>query len=844
MSIKKLQYGWTLSCTGEAMGDLLGIDGGISVEMPVEVHQTLLAQGLIEHPYVGLNEADVQWVAAQTWVLEKAFELSVAQVHAPCLELQIDELDTLAEICLNGVLLYRADNMFLRHRIDLKPAARQGENRLCIKLLSAPAAAVDRAKKLPFPIPYNANNNRVPHMNLLRKAQCHAGWDWGICLMVTGVYQVPKLIVRQRAQLHYLLVEQRHTENTVELTLRLEAEVYSNGELPLEIVLNGEPVIAETLSVQVGALCLARSFTVKNPALWWPAGQGEQPLYELGVILADASLCKTIGLRELEVVTQADDIGLGLKVRVNGRDVFCKGANWIPADALTLDSDGDRYRDLLTAAVLANMNCLRLWGGGFYERDIFYQLCDELGLLIWHDLMFACSLYPSTREFVASAAAEVKHQIKRLAHHPSIALWCGDNEVMGAIDWYEQSRRHREKYIVNYDRLNRALARVVGEGDPTRRFWPSSPCNGELDFGDAWHIDHSGDMHYWDVWHSGSSFEAYYTVRPRFCSEFGFQSLPSLPAVARFAEPSQWNVSSPVMESHQKSPAGNAIIMEMFTRYFRFPESFVSILYLSQVQQAVAIKTAVEYWRSLQPHCMGTLFWQLNDNWPVASWSSIEHGGRWKQLHYHARRFFNPILVALVPEARSVEESTVGGPAGPIKEDVAKAAGNWVLKAVSDAPGVRNLEVEFRQITLGGKVVRRWPLAQQLRPGDSATLLTLNQAELAGAREDSFFAVVSDDPDINNTFYLAPWKAMTLPQVCIEQEVVTLAERVQLTLKADAPAHFLTLEHPASGRWSDNSFTLLPGEDRTVDWLPSAGSAVPENFAEHLVITHLRSTYQ
>ncbi|OWK23788.1 hypothetical protein AJ87_30055 [Rhizobium yanglingense] len=263
------------------------------------------------------------------------------------------------------------------------------------------------------------------------------------------------------------------------------------------------------------------------------------------------------------------------------------------------------------------MNMIRVWGGGFYEHDWFYDLCDRLGLMVWQDFMFACNLYPSTEDFLDDVALEVDYQVKRLASHPSIALWCGDNELVGALTWFDESKRDRDRYLVSYDRLNRTIEQAMKKAAPGAIWWPSSPASGYLDFGDAWHADGSGDMHYWSVWHENKSFDNYRSVRPRFCSEFGFQSYTSLPVIKTYADKRDLNIASPVMELHQKNAGGNERIAGTMFRYFRFPKDFPNFVYLSQIQQGLAIKTAVEYWRSLKPHCMGTIYWQLNDTWPV-----------------------------------------------------------------------------------------------------------------------------------------------------------------------------------------------------------------------------------
>ena len=391
------------------------------------------------------------------------------------------------------------------------------------------------------------------------------------------------------------------------------------------------------------------TFEITKPNLWWPAGSGKQHLYDLAVVTRTETIRRRVGLRHVELITTPDAVGARFAFRVNGCEIFCRGANWIPADALPSAATPELTAKLLRAAVAANMNMVRVWGGGFYEQDFFYDLCDELGIMVWQDFMFACCLYPTTPQFLNEVRAEVDYQVRRLAHHASVVLWCGDNELLGALTWFKESRDNRDRYLVNYDRLNRAIEETMKAADATAIWWPSSPSPGLMSFGDAWHDDRSGDMHFWSVWHEGRSFEHYRDVKPRFCSEFGFQSFPSMATIKTFAEPGDMNIASPVMESHQKNAGGNARIAETMFRYFRFPTRFADFVYVSQIQQGLAMRTAVEYWRTLKPHCMGTLYWQLNDTWPVASWSGLDHGGGWKALHYMARRFFEPVAVFAVP---------------------------------------------------------------------------------------------------------------------------------------------------------------------------------------------------
>lgn len=359
------------------------------------------------------------------------------------------------------------------------------------------------------------------------------------------------------------------------------------------------------------------SAKLKKPRLWWPNGLGGQHLYRVTATLKSSdghpltSRTTIIGLRSLEVVNQHDTIGASFFFRVNGVDVFAKGANWIPCEALPSRMTAERYEGFLGSAAKASMNMIRLWGGGMYEHDVFYDCCDRLGLLVYHDLPFSCSTYPSSKDFLDLVVPELRHQLRRLSSRPSIALWCGDNEGVGALTWFEETVANRSLYTTNYDRLSRRIQDIVSEEDPSRMFWPSSPCGGPSltdVWRDNWHADGTGDMHFWSVWHESKPFEAYREINPRFCSEFGFQSFPSLDTIAKFCPPEERNPYAPLMEYHQKNQGGNGRIMSTMSLYFRFPEfGLASIVYLSQLQQAIAMKTAVEYWRTLRPTCMGAL---------------------------------------------------------------------------------------------------------------------------------------------------------------------------------------------------------------------------------------------
>jgi len=719
-------------------------------------------------------------------------------------------------------------SMFLPLRAELGEALRAGENLLEVRLRSPEREALERSRRLPYPVPHSSYPVQSPHRNLLRKVQCHAGWDWGPCLMVSGIYGPASITSSAEGRLEHLHTEQRFSGPELELTVILEFFAYRAAELPLEIEAAGARH-AGTLQVSPGLNVERRTLRIAAPRLWWPAGYGAQALHELTVRVGGQSARRLLGFRRLEVESRDDAAGRSLVFRVNGVEVFCKGANWIPCDALPSRQTPARYEALLEAAVQANMNMLRVWGGGQYERELFYELCDRKGLLVWQDFMFSCAAYPATPEFLAEVEAEVRHQVRRLQDHPCLALWCGNNENLGALSWYPETRASRDRYLVDYDRLNEGVVgRVVRELDPGRAWWPSSPSSGPGDYSDNWHEDSKGDMHYWSVWHEGKPFEAYYEVAPRFASEFGFQSLPSAEGVRRFASESQANLTSPVLEHHQRHPRGNTVIVETLTRYFRFPEGFEDLLFLSQVQQTLAIQTAVEYWRSRRPVCMGILYWQLDDCWPAASWSSIEYPDRWKPLHYAARRFYQPVhVLAFCRDGANVE-----------------------VHGINDTPQAVSGMLEVRFLDFAGRPRREDARPVSLPPEAAAPLASYSLGSLPARPEELFLSLrlTHAAGEVENQIFLCPPKRCELQDPGLRAAVRRVSAGAQVELAAGRPAFYVHLEAPGlKGRFSDSCFTLLPGRPRRVDFLPASGvdaGSLEQDLGRVLKVRHLRATYR
>ena len=770
---------WTL-CDAEG-------DNRAPFAVPGDGITALHQAGVIPDPYWGRNEYDCRWVSERDWLARRVFQHDGSPA-----DLVVDGLDTVAEVRLNGVLVLTAANAHRRWRVDVSATLRQGENTVEVLFRSPVREAAERQETMPFYIPYQQVNGPIPHANMLRKPQCDFGWDWNIALGGFGIWGGIGL-EPHGPRIGDIIVTQTHDAGVAEVSL----VIHAFGMDEVTVTLCG---VTATAPVRAGVAQV--TLRIAKPELWWPSGLGAQVLHDLVVTGQGATASRKIGLRDMALVSEADAAGRSFGMRVNGRAVFARGANWIPADALHGRITVEGVRGLLQSAKDAHMNMIRVWGGGRYEPDWFYDLCDEMGLMVWQDFMFACHLYPSTPAFLAEVDAEVRDVVARISHHACIALWCGDNELIGALTWFPESRKDRDRYLVNYDRLNRTVEAALLAVLPGANWWPSSPSPGPMAFGDAWHDDSSGDMHFWSVWHEGRDFDHYRDVSPRFCSEFGFQSYPSLSAIKAFADPQDFNIAAPVMESHQKNPGGNARIAETMFRYFRFPVDFPNFVYLSQVQQGLAIKTAVTHWRSLKPHCMGTLYWQLNDTWPVCSWSSLDHGGNWKLLHHMAARFYAPVTVVAVP-----------------------SDGTITLSAVNDGPATVQITVIARAAAMDG-TTRNLGLAAVSVPTDAATpVLTLAPDALRTGEVLVF--TWSGDATGGDVHAPRPWKAYDLLPAGLTADVRQDGKLWVLTLSVTALAPFVAVESDQPGRFSANAIALLPGAPTLITFTPEDASTVP-----------------
>lgn len=652
--------------------------------VPGTVHQDLQKNGEIPAPYKQDNEINLQWIGKTDWEYSREFAVAETLLQEEHVLLKCHGLDTLSEITVNGKKLPATDNMFRTYEFDVKSLLKTGNNEIKILFLSAAEFIREKEAVRHLNTPCQIAHE-LPGRSYIRKEQCNFGWDWGPVLVTCGIWKDIELIAYSKTRIEDFHIRQKHTNKKVELNICLATDKAAKDiSCEVEVFLAGKKIAAEKQSLQGKSANFAIS--LKNPKFWWPAGMGYQPLYNIKTCIKDSdgkvidTIEKRIGLRTIKIVQKKDQWGLSFHFEANGIPFFAKGANWIPADTFAPAVSEKMYRQLLTDSAAANMNMIRVWGGGLYENDEFFDICDELGLCVWQDFMFACSAYPADdKAFLETVRFEAVDNVKRIRHHASLALWCGNNELEAFVtakecDWPKMPFK---EYVKIFDQL---LPEVVKEHDPDTDYWPSSPHSPQGDRDDHNNPD-CGDAHLWNVWHGKQPFEWYRTSFHRFCSEFGFQSFPEPKTTYYYTDKSDRNITSRVMEHHQRSGIGNTTIMQYMLSWFPMPTGFENTLWMSQMLQGMAITYAVEHWRRNVPRCMGAIYWQLNDCWPVASWASIDYFGRWKAQHYMAKRFFAPVMVS------AVEDSVKEDVEIHISSDLLKKAKGKLVWTLTDVTG-------------------------------------------------------------------------------------------------------------------------------------------------------------
>ena len=637
--------------TGKWQFQQVGTKEWLPANIPGGVHTDLMTNGRIPDPFVADNEKRVQWVAESDWVYRTDFASTDELVSKEKVFLVCDGLDTLATVVLNGHELGHTNNMFRRYEWEVKSLLNtKGANELTITFSSPVKYTTEKQASRPLP----GVSQAIPGGPHLRKAPCQFGWDWGPQLPPIGIWKDIRLEGYSGARLAEVHLRQEHADRQVLVEVRVAAQRWNEVSLAAVVQItapNGE-VIEKEVSITTDDEVTAK-LSISKPELWWPNGYGAQPLYQVEVSLKDAKAGPLdqrnyqIGLRTIELRQQEDQWGRSFVFVVNKFRYLPKAPIGFRRNSFPTRITDEYMEGLIRSAVETHQNMLRIWGGGFYEEERFYDLCDRYGILVWQEFIFSCSIYPlDSQEFLENVNVEVVENVRRLRHRASLALWCGNNEMeWGWVDW-NWKEPELQGLKVAYDQFfHHTLPEWCLAEDPDHSYWPSSPSsntpfespNGQL----------KGDAHYWDVWHGRKPFTSYRDQYPRFMSEFGFQALPPLETIRTYADEADWNMTSYIMEMHQKNASGNSLMVGQMLDTFRLPKDFASLVYLSMVLQAEGIRYGVEHWRRHPDRVAGILYWQLNDCWPVASWSSLDYFGRWKALHYAVRRFFAPLMLSI-----------------------------------------------------------------------------------------------------------------------------------------------------------------------------------------------------
>jgi beta-mannosidase len=793
--------------------------------VPGCVHTDLMAAKQIPDPYYRDNENDVMWIGETAWMYARTFEVPEEFLQQSKVILHCESLDTLSTIYINGQKIGKTNNQFRVWEFEVRKALRAGENEIQIYFESALLYGQARLKER-YIHSWGTDTHKLPGGNYVRKSQCNFGWDWGPKLVTCGILGHIELQGFDLARLDDVYIKQNHSKKKVELVVGVIAETLTSKPLNahISVTYEGEGIASEDIPLTdgIGRVTIA----IEHPLLWWPNGLGEQPLYQVEVQLLEGemsldSVTKKIGLRTLSLVRKEDQWGESFYFECNGVPFFAKGSNWIPADTFVTRVAEEEYVRLLQAAKDSHQNMVRVWGGGIYESDIFYDVCDRMGITVWQDFMFSCATYPTFDEaFMSNVEEEARQQIKRIRHHPSLALLCGNNEIEQGLvgDNWTEITMSWEDYEKLFDEM---LPQLVVELSPQTDYWPGSPHSPKGNRLD-WKNPQWGDTHIWDVWHGLSPFEAYRFCTHRFISEFGFQSFPEPRSIDAFAIPSDLSINSPVMEHHQRSRNGNAYIIHYMLDWFRLPTKFEHQIILSQILQGVAIKYGVEHWRRSMPRTMGSIYWQLNDCWPVASWSSIDYYGRWKALHYMARRFFAPLSIS------GIENSDTGQvDIYLVNDEPSEGEGvvRWKLMTVDKGKVILDGQLPVKIPGLSSSRVETLELAEQLKTYGKNILFVFMQLEVGGES-------VSE----NLVFFCRP-KQLNLQNPKLRVDV----GKQRLKITAKKPALWVWVDLDVDAPFSDNFFHVIPGQERVIE-LPHSLDA--KELTGKIPIFSLWDTYQ
>jgi beta-mannosidase len=748
--------------------------------VPGNVHSDLLDNKRIEHPFIGANEDSLQWITATDWEYKTTFFVDKETLRKKYIELNFEGLDTYASVFLNDSLILETNNAFREFSVDVKYALKfENELKISFKRTSIPEE--NEKAKLNYQLP---EGNRI----FTRKAQFQYGWDWGPKLNTSGIWRPVTLNAWNDFKIKSIQIKQATLEkDKAVLTIDLETKNIVITDLSFDIYVNDS--LTKTLENLPLIHPSIRPLIIKNPKLWWPHNLGKPFLYDIKVVVRDDktildSISVKKGLRTIELVTEKDSIGESFYFKVNDVPVYMKGANYIPQNSMQNQVTDAHYEQLLDDVVDANMNMLRVWGGGIYENDIFYDLCDEKGILIWQDFMFACAMYPGDNDFLENVEKEAIQNVKRLQNHASIALWCGNNESSeGWNRWgWQANRSDNEKDEIwnNYLKIFDSILPNTVSKLTEAPYWQSSPRYGR---GNPSYKT-EGDAHDWWIWHDAYPFEHLEENVPRFMSEFGFQSFPSYETIRYMNQSDSIEMSSAGFKNHQKHARGFQLIDEYMQRDFPIPNNAEDYVYVSQLLQAYGIAKGIEAHRRAKPYNMGTLYWQLNDCWPAVSWSSIDYFGNWKALHYQAKKSFENVLISAVIKDNRVKIHIVNDHREPVS--------GQLKVTLIDFQGNNSIEYNKEQITV-------FRLSSELVFNEELTIKD---------KSTSFLRITFDNK--TRLFYFNKPKDLKLDKAPIEKIITKTTKGFQITLRSTTLQKNVFLHTKAKGYFSDNYFDLMP----------------------------------
>ncbi|QGH36622.1 glycoside hydrolase family 2 protein [Gracilibacillus salitolerans] len=815
--------------------------------VPGCVHTDLLKHEMIPDPFVGENELDLQWVDKQDWEYKTTISLSAEWLQEERVELIFEGLDTYADVYVNGEKVLQADNMFRSWKVDVKSYLKIGENQLLVYFHSPINHDIDKPDQLGYNLPADNDHSEdggVGQQKLsvfARKAPYHYGWDWGPRFVTSGIWKGVYLEAWSGAKLtDFHIQQQAVSSEKAEINAVLEIEATKEIEVAIVISDQHDLNIKKACKLAKGSQVIEIPILIENPQLWWSNGLGKPYLYcfqadlKLNERIKHTSVVKT-GLRSISLVREDDQHGQSFYFELNGVPIFAKGANHIPNDSFQTRTTREEYEHDIATAAASNMNMLRVWGGGIYEYDMFYELCDEYGILVWQDFMFACSMYPGDSSFMNSVKKEAIDNVKRLRNYACIALWCGNNEMDAAWSQYEEkagwgwkqryNASQRKKIWKAYDEVfHHLLPSIVEEYDPNTDYWPSSPMR-ELSHDKNQHATfdtvEKGDIHYWDVWHGLKPIEAYKEKVGRFMSEYGFQSFPEKKTVLTYAKEEELALESDVMLHHQKNGAGNRLIKNYMEMYYKKPKDFPSFLHLSHILQADAIRSAVEAHRLNMPYCMGTLYWQLNDCWPVASWSSMDYYGRWKALQYVIKNRFK--TTALIVDQKDDSLS---------------------VYVVSDQLQDQEVQLSLHIYDLNGQPIFQETQAVFVRQNTS-TVIYETDIQSLGIAEESNNIVLFAQLTVNGNVIDSVEHVMVKPKDLVLQD-----PQIQLTyvdggieLESQSFAMNVWLETDKEGCFEDNNFSLIPGIKKYITYTDSVRRNIHFTKTQEITNVNVSSMY-